>query len=74
LQSTSFSEVLAATGAPRGSLYHHFPGGKDQLIGAAVDQAGAVLTDALEAVAGGTAEAVVERFLAIWRVVLTRSQ
>ncbi|MBN8938644.1 MAG: TetR/AcrR family transcriptional regulator [Rhizobiales bacterium] len=74
LQSTSFSEVLAATGAPRGSLYHHFPGGKDQLIGAAVDQAGAVLTDALETVAGGTAEAVVERFLAIWRIVLTRSQ
>ena len=27
LQGTSFSEVLAATGAPRGSLYHHFPGG-----------------------------------------------
>ena len=34
LQATSFSEVLALTGAPRGSIYHHFPEGKDQLIGA----------------------------------------
>ena len=74
LQATSFSEVLAATGAPRGSLYHHFPGGKDQLVSAAVGQAGAVLSNALDAVAGQPAQAVVERFLAIWRAVLTRSQ
>ncbi|HSW17671.1 MAG TPA: TetR/AcrR family transcriptional regulator [Ramlibacter sp.] len=73
LQATSFSEVLSATGAPRGSLYHHFPGGKDQLVAAAVDRAGAVLTDAMEPAAGAPAEAVVERFLAIWRAVLTRS-
>lgn len=74
LQATSFSEVLAATGAPRGSLYHHFPDGKDQLVAAAVEQAGAVLVNALDAVAGQPAQAVVERFLAIWRAVLTRSQ
>ena len=74
LQATSFSEVLAATGAPRGSLYHHFPGGKDQLVAAAVDQAGAVLSNALQSVAGQPAAAVVERFLTIWRAVLTRSQ
>lgn len=74
LQATSFSEVLAATGAPRGSLYHHFPGGKDQLVAAAVDRAGEVLTDAMESVAGQPAAAVVERYLAIWRAVLTRSQ
>jgi TetR/AcrR family transcriptional repressor of lmrAB and yxaGH operons len=74
LQATSFSEVLAATGAPRGSLYHHFPDGKDQLVAAAVDRAGALLTDAMEPVAGAPALAVVERFLAIWRAVLTRSQ
>jgi len=74
LQATSFSEVLAATGAPRGSLYHHFPDGKDQLVAAALEQAGAVLSSALEPVAGRPAEQVVERFLAIWRAVLTRSQ
>ena len=74
LKATSFSEVLAATGAPRGSLYHHFPSGKDELVGEAVDRAGAVLTDALAAVAGQPADAVVARFLAIWRAVLTQSQ
>ena len=74
LQGASFAEVLAATGAPRGSLYHHFPAGKDQLIAAAVDRAGAVLIDALERCAGAPADAVVEHFLLIWRTVLTRSQ
>lgn len=29
---TSLNDVLAASGAPRGSLYFHFPGGKDQLV------------------------------------------
>ncbi len=74
LQGTSFSELLAATGAPRGSLYHHFPQGKDQLVAAAVDRAGALLVEALAPVADAPAEAVVARFLAIWRAVLTRSQ
>ena len=31
LQATSFSEVLALTGAPRGSIYHHFPKGKNEM-------------------------------------------
>jgi len=30
MEGTSFAEVLAATGAPRGSTYHHFPGGKTE--------------------------------------------
>jgi TetR/AcrR family transcriptional regulator, lmrAB and yxaGH operons repressor len=29
---TSLSDILEASGAPRGSLYFHFPGGKDQLV------------------------------------------
>jgi len=30
---TAFSDVLAASGAPRGSVYFHFPGGKEELGG-----------------------------------------
>jgi TetR/AcrR family transcriptional regulator, lmrAB and yxaGH operons repressor len=73
LSGASFSDVLSATGAPRGSLYHHFPNGKAELVAAAVERAGLVLAEALAPVAGASAEAVVERFLVIWRTVLTRS-
>ena len=48
LHATSFSEVLAATGAPRGSLYHHFPGGKDQLVAEAVDRIVAAVRDRVQ--------------------------
>lgn len=32
----SISDILDATGLPKGSLYHHFPGGKEELAIAAV--------------------------------------
>jgi AcrR family transcriptional regulator len=32
VEATSFSDVLVASGAPRGSIYHYFPRGKAQLI------------------------------------------
>ncbi len=37
---TGLNQVLAESGAPRGSLYFHFPGGKDELIGQALTEAG----------------------------------
>jgi AcrR family transcriptional regulator len=40
VEATSFSEVLARSGAPRGSIYHHFPAGKAELIEAATRYAG----------------------------------
>lgn len=72
LQATSFSEVLALTGAPRGSVYHHFPGGKDQLVGAAVDRAGARALHALDG-KEVSAEELTTVFLAFWRELLVRS-
>ena len=32
LAGTSFTEVLADSGAARGAIYHHFPGGKSELV------------------------------------------
>lgn len=32
IEATSFPEILAASGAPRGSIYYHFPKGKRQLV------------------------------------------
>ncbi len=40
VDATSFSEVVAHSSAPRGSIYHHFPGGKAQLIEEATRYAG----------------------------------
>jgi AcrR family transcriptional regulator len=39
---TGLREIVAAAGAPRGSLQHYFPGGKDQLVTEAVTIAGEV--------------------------------
>ncbi|KRF40617.1 TetR/AcrR family transcriptional regulator [Terrabacter sp. Soil810] len=37
---TGLRQVAADAGAPRGSLQHYFPGGKDQLVGEALGWAG----------------------------------
>jgi AcrR family transcriptional regulator len=37
---TALHDVLAAAGSPRGSLYFHFPGGKEEIGEAALDLAG----------------------------------
>ena len=73
LQATSFSEVLEATGAPRGSIYHYFPEGKHQLIGAAIDLVGTRAREALGAQARASAETVTAAFLDQWRTILVRS-
>jgi len=41
-RATSIDDVLEHSGAPRGSVYHHFPGGRDQLLREATEFAGAV--------------------------------
>jgi TetR/AcrR family transcriptional repressor of lmrAB and yxaGH operons len=74
LQATSFSEVLERTGAPRGSLYHHFPEGKDQLVDSALELAGARAIELLERKAGESALEITEYFLYIWHEVLSRSR
>lgn len=38
--ATALSDVLEHSGAPRGSAYHYFPGGRTQLLCEAVDYAG----------------------------------
>jgi AcrR family transcriptional regulator len=73
LQGASFSEILEASGAPRGSLYHHFPGGKDELVLAALEHAANQALGVLDRLSGKSARGVAEGFLSLWRSVLTRS-
>ncbi|MER5550676.1 TetR/AcrR family transcriptional regulator [Streptomyces sp. NPDC002793] len=73
--ATSIDRVLAHSGAPRGSVYHHFPGGRAQLIDEAVALAAdfvAGLIDAAEQ-ADDPVEAV-DAFFVSWRDRLVESE
>ena len=49
--STGLQQILAESGAPKGSLYHYFPSGKEALGEAAVALAGGMLREKLEELA-----------------------
>jgi TetR/AcrR family transcriptional regulator, lmrAB and yxaGH operons repressor len=72
IEATSFSQVLEHSGAPRGSIYHHFPGGKAQLIEEATRHAGDIvvqlLSDAVEQ--HDDPVAAVDAIADFWRTVL----
>jgi TetR/AcrR family transcriptional repressor of lmrAB and yxaGH operons len=72
LQATSFSEVLEFTGSPRGSVYHHFPGGKDQLVRAALDFVSAQMGGHFSPREGASPVEVTDLFLRLWRGILLR--
>ena len=49
--ATGLNEILQVSGAPKGSLYYHFPGGKSELGAAAVRHAGALVAGTLSQLA-----------------------
>lgn len=62
---TSLKQVTTAAGAPTGSLYHFFPGGKHALAEAAIDTSGAAYRELFELIADAAtdpAAAVVDFF------------
>ena len=68
--ATGLNEIVAVSGAPKGSLYFHFPGGKEQLAVAAMELAGEQLRGAIEAIVdsaedlGGALAALVDALAA----------
>jgi len=75
VEATSFSDVLAHSGAPRGSIYHHFPAGKAQLIEEATRYAGDFIAAGLaSALAQDDPVAALGRFIAGWRSILRASE
>ncbi len=57
VESTGVLQVLAEAAAPRGSLYHHFPGGKPQLVAEALQLNADQVTQALHEVIAITPDA-----------------
>src|SRR5581483_4914350 len=71
---TGFREVIELTGAPRGSIYHHFPRGKAQLAGEAVDYVGGLAREAITGpLADGDPVRALRAFVELWRVDFERS-
>ncbi|WP_245746457.1 TetR/AcrR family transcriptional regulator [Nocardia altamirensis] len=72
--ATSVDRVLASTGAPRGSVYHHFPGGRTELISDAITAAGSFMSTFIEEL---TREhdplTALDEFAAFWRRTLVDS-
>jgi AcrR family transcriptional regulator len=73
VSATSFSEVLADSGAPRGSIYHHFPDGKRQLAEDAIRWTSERVLAHLRAGSEPKPSAVLERFIDMWRQVVVTS-
>jgi AcrR family transcriptional regulator len=74
VEGTSFSEVIERSGAPRGSIYHHFPGGKAQLIEEATRYAGDFTASGLAAaLAEKDPVTAITEFVSGWSAVLRRS-
>lgn len=73
LNATSIREMAKRAEAPFGSTYHHFPGGKQQVVVEAVQLAGAQVGAGLERHLQAGAAVGVRGFLARWREILLRS-
>src|SRR6185369_771994 len=67
--------VLARSGAPRGSVYHHFPGGRRELILEAVQRAGDYIAGVVdEAAADGDTQRALRRLIRFWKRTLVDSE
>jgi TetR/AcrR family transcriptional repressor of lmrAB and yxaGH operons len=69
----AFTDVLAKSGAARGAIYHHFPGGKAQLVAEAAQTNGQQVADYLSTLTATTPTGVVGAFIAAVRPVVAAS-
>lgn len=72
--ATSFSEVLERSGAPRGSIYHHFPNGKEELAIDAIRWTQDWTLAYQRRCPGNTPEEVLDWFVRLWREVVVGSK
>ena len=75
VNATSMREVVRHTGTPRGSIGHHFPRGKQELIEDALVFAGKQVSGPLEHLTQSRgAVAGLRAFIALWRQTLERTK
>ncbi|MFD4785342.1 TetR/AcrR family transcriptional regulator [Rhodococcus qingshengii] len=66
-------EVLARSGAPRGSVYHHFPNGRGQIVMEALDYAGAAIDAVIEKALQRGSLATIDAFTRWWTTMLEQT-
>jgi TetR/AcrR family transcriptional repressor of lmrAB and yxaGH operons len=72
---TALPDVLEHSGAPRGSIYHHFPEGRAQLAQEATSWAADFISHRLEKLlASGDVHEAVDAFVADWHAILDGSE
>lgn len=67
----TIDEVLARSGAPRGSVYYHFPDGRNQILAEALRYSGDSITAMIDDAAGWGARALLREFVEFWERLLT---
>ena len=65
--------VLERSGAPRGSVYHHFPGGRSQILREALQFAGEEMLAQIDRAADVSAVELLRQIAAVWGQVLLES-
>ncbi|MDO8188512.1 TetR/AcrR family transcriptional regulator [Conexibacter sp. JD483] len=72
---TAFADVLADSGAPRGSVYHHFPDGRAQLAAAATEHGADWIAGQLEQLlAAGDPLRALDGFIELWAGIVREEQ
>src|ERR1700687_6370940 len=69
----TIDEVLARSGAPRGSVYYHFPEGRNQLLTEALQYAGEAITEVIDQAATNGGMYLVRQFVEFWEDLLVES-
>jgi AcrR family transcriptional regulator len=73
VEATSFADILAASGAPRGSIYHHFPDGKGELVEEAMTWTTQQVLAYQRACTARTPAGVLEHFVDLFRTSMVSS-
>ncbi|WP_233213333.1 TetR/AcrR family transcriptional regulator [Mycobacterium hubeiense] len=69
----TIDEVLTRSGAPRGSVYYHFPEGRNQILIEALQYAGENITAVIDEAAAKGGIYLVRQFVEFWEELLAES-
>ena len=69
----TIDEVLTRSGAPRGSVYYHFPEGRNQILTEALRYAGDAITASIDDAVDLGAKVLLHQFVEFWERLLAES-